>query len=203
MQSEVPSRAPAREPVPIAHGSRGRVIAPAAGRIAAAGVVICAAVHVPVLLMHHNASVALTVMMVIASVACLTCVSHLVRGPTLRTWASCGLFSGAMLVLHLALVLTTFAAADSGAPSGNSAYGAHHGADLDALPVGYAEHLSAFDAGLFWAATALALGQALLAATVVRRAGRSVEPSASSRDRSPHRSSHTHSHPSHPEECRR
>jgi hypothetical protein len=159
----------------VARGSEEDVLAPRVGKVAAAGVVICAVLHVPVLLMHHSDAIALTLLMGVSAAACLSCVPHLLRGPTYRTWALCGLSSGAMLVLHLVLMLTTFTVADSAPNLPTSAHTANHGGFPTSVGNSHTAHMSGWDAGLFWAATALALIQVLLVATVVRRANRSIE----------------------------
>jgi hypothetical protein len=146
--------------------SRELVLAPLAGKFAAVAVVICAVLHVPLLLMHRTDSIVLTVLMGIAAAACLTCVPHLVRRPTYRTWASCGLLSGTMLALHLALVLT------DAAPAGD--HSAEHVVLSAPVRTGHTDHVSAWDAGLLGAATATAVLLVLLAAIIVRRAGRAA-----------------------------
>jgi hypothetical protein len=166
METHMPSR-----PAP-----RDRVVAGPLGKVAAAGVVTCAVLHVPVLLMHLSSSVALTLLMAIVALACLSCVPQLVRGPVYRTWATCGLLSGAMLVLHVTLVLSQLAESAPVSSRAEAAHSLHQTIPSTALDAGHASHLSGAEGGLFWAATAAAATLALLSAVVVRRTNGSVPP---------------------------
>jgi hypothetical protein len=156
--------------------SRDLVVARPLGKAAAAGVVICAVLHVPVLLMHLSSSIALTLLMGIAALVCLSCVPDLVRGPMHRTWATCGLLSGAMLILHLTLVLSQPVGSGPSSSSPVAAHSLHQTIPPAALDVGHTGHMSAAEGGLFLAATATSAILALLSAVVVRRANRSVPP---------------------------
>ncbi|MFD1713013.1 hypothetical protein ACFSBZ_00865 [Amnibacterium flavum] len=146
-------------------------VAPRAGRVAAVGVVACAALHVPLLLMHGGDSVALAILMGIAVAGCLSCAPHLARRPTIRTWAVCGLLSGAMVAVHLALLMSSASPMRGGHPG--------HAIPTTLAPVSHVGHDSGWAVALFWAATTIAVAQVLTAATVVRRAGRiRLQPSA-------------------------
>jgi hypothetical protein len=156
--------------------SRDPIVARPLGRVAAAAVVICAVLHIPVLLMHLSGSLALTLLMGVAAVACVSCVPHLMRGPVYRTWATCGLLSGAMLILHVALVLSQLSGSGPASFSPDAAHPLHQVIPPTAVDVGHSGHVSAAEGGLFWAATATAAILALLSAIVVRRANRSALP---------------------------
>jgi hypothetical protein len=148
-----------------------QAMAPRAGKFAAVGVVACAALHVPLLLAHGADSVVLATLMGIAIVGCLSCAPHLFRRPALRTWALCGLLSGAMVALHLALLM-------SAAGPTTAAHPIHTVRGASSLVL-HASHDSWWGTGLFWAATMIAVVQVLTAATVVRQGGRArLEPSA-------------------------
>ncbi|MEU9885540.1 hypothetical protein [Sphaerisporangium sp. NPDC051011] len=100
---------------------------------------------------HSDPSTALSLVMMVMSLACLVCAYHLWTAPTRSTWVTSGLMYGAMIVTHLALALVG---------------GGHHTMHMHGMAM---EHEQA---GPHWMAiplTAIAAAQIFLAVWALRR----------------------------------
>lgn len=126
------------------------------GKIATVVALTCVASHIPVLLAHLAAQPVLGLLMTVISCACVMCAPSLWNGPVVRDWLVNGALAGAMLVLHLAVVLGH---ADSVRKNTSHYHGPHSAAGSRVL-----EDSMGF---LFYGASSLAFLQLLLAGIVL------------------------------------
>lgn len=84
------------------------------GRVAAAAMVACGIVHVAAAFDHWTMSPVLSGLTAVVALTCLHCVAGLWRRPGRAEWVWVTLGSGAMLVLHLAMIVTMAAPSGGG-----------------------------------------------------------------------------------------
>lgn len=108
-----------------------RAVAPTVrlGRWTAGAMVVCTLVHAAGAVFHLTAAPVLAVATLLAGLACLHCCPSLCRGPSRRTWVQVILGSGAMLAMHLTMLISM-------AGPGRTATAHGHAAMADVRPAG-------------------------------------------------------------------
>lgn len=108
---------------------RNEVVAAHIGRITACVIAACAVAHIPVVVGHAEAHPVMSILMTAISMACLTCLLHLWRAPTIWTWRMVQALAAAMLVVHLPMLLSGADSSDPGRVSTSSHDHAHTSGD--------------------------------------------------------------------------